>query len=61
MKKIHPKVEEAVDTLDLNAVTRRLADTSTAAKRLGYRSEIDLRDGLAGLVDWWRVEKDNLR
>jgi nucleoside-diphosphate-sugar epimerase len=45
----------------VNAVSRRLADTSAAAERIGYRSEIDLRDGLAGLVDWWRVEKDNLR
>ena len=23
MKKVHPKVEEAVDTLDLNPITRR--------------------------------------
>jgi UDP-glucose 4-epimerase len=45
----------------VNAVTRRLADTSAAAERIGFRSEIPMRDGLAGLVDWWRVEKDNLR
>jgi UDP-glucose 4-epimerase len=45
----------------VNAVTRRLADTSAAAERIGFRSEITMRDGLAGLVDWWRVEKDNLR
>jgi UDP-glucose 4-epimerase len=45
----------------VNAVTRRLADTSAAAERIGYRSEIPMRDGLAGLVDWWRVEKGNLR
>jgi len=45
----------------VNAVTRRLADTSAAAERIGFRSEIPMRDGLAGLVDWWRVEKGNLR
>jgi UDP-glucose 4-epimerase len=45
----------------VNAVTRRLADTSAAAERIGFRSQIPIRDGLAGLVDWWRVEKDNLR
>jgi UDP-glucose 4-epimerase len=45
----------------VNAVSRRLADTGAAAERIGYRSEIDLRDGLAGLVDWWHVEKGNLR
>ncbi len=45
----------------VNGVTRRLADTSAAAERIGFRSEIGLRDGLAGLVDWWRAEKDNLR
>jgi UDP-glucose 4-epimerase len=45
----------------VNAVSRRLADTSAAAERIGFRSEIAMRDGLAGLVDWWRVEKGNLR
>jgi UDP-glucose 4-epimerase len=45
----------------VNAVTRRLADTTAAAERIGYRSEIPMREGLAGLVDWWRVEKGNLR
>ena len=38
----------------VNGVTRRLADTSTAAERIGFRAEIDLREGLRGLVDWWR-------
>jgi UDP-glucose 4-epimerase len=41
----------------VNGVTRRLADTSAAAQRLGFRAEISLHDGLQGLVDWWRAEK----
>ena len=42
----------------INGVTRRLADTSTAADRLGFRAEIGLNDGLQGLVDWWRANRD---
>jgi UDP-glucose 4-epimerase len=34
-------------------VTRRLADISSAARDLGWRPEINLDDGLRGLVDWW--------
>jgi UDP-glucose 4-epimerase len=41
----------------VNGVTRRLADTSQAAERLGFRAEIDLRTGLRDLVDWWRAER----
>jgi UDP-glucose 4-epimerase len=41
----------------VNSVTRRLASTAAAEKQLGFTSEISLRDGLAGLVDWWRAEK----
>jgi UDP-glucose 4-epimerase len=41
----------------VNAVTRRLADTSLASKRLGFRAEIGLREGLHDLVDWWRAER----
>ncbi|GLH95620.1 NAD-dependent epimerase/dehydratase family protein [Phytohabitans aurantiacus] len=41
----------------VNGVTRRLADTSTAADRLGFRAEISLHDGLQGLVDWWRGQR----
>lgn len=35
-------------------VTRRLADTTAAAEKLGFKAEIDLRDGLEGLVSWWQ-------
>ncbi|WNI14407.1 NAD-dependent epimerase/dehydratase family protein [Actinacidiphila sp. ITFR-21] len=41
----------------VNGVTRRLADTSLAAERLGFTAEIDLRAGLRDLVDWWRAER----
>lgn len=41
----------------VNGVTRRLADTSLAEERLGFKAEIDLRTGLRELVDWWRAEK----
>jgi UDP-glucose 4-epimerase len=42
----------------VNGVTRRLADTSQAAERLGFRAEIDLRTGLRDLVAWWRAERE---
>ena len=41
----------------VNAVTRRLADTSAAAEALGFRAELDLHEGLEALVDWWRGEQ----
>ncbi|MDQ7909636.1 NAD-dependent epimerase/dehydratase family protein [Phytohabitans sp. ZYX-F-186] len=41
----------------VNGVTRRLADTSTALREIGFTAEISLRDGLQGLVDWWRASK----
>ncbi|GAB3814627.1 NAD-dependent epimerase/dehydratase family protein [Micromonospora zhanjiangensis] len=41
----------------VNGVTRRLADTGTAAERLGFRAEIDLRTGLEDLVEWWRAQR----
>jgi UDP-glucose 4-epimerase len=41
----------------VNAVTRRLADTSHAKARLGFEARIDLRAGLESLVEWWRAER----
>jgi nucleoside-diphosphate-sugar epimerase len=41
----------------VNGVTRRLADTSEAERRLGFRATIDLEDGLRRLVDWWRADR----
>ncbi|MFI7602255.1 NAD-dependent epimerase/dehydratase family protein [Actinoplanes sp. NPDC049681] len=41
----------------VNGVTRRLADTAAAERELGFRAEIGLREGLQGLVDWWRASR----
>src|SRR4029450_9961169 len=41
----------------INGVTRRLAATSAAAQKLGFRAEIGLHEGLQGLVDWWRSSR----
>jgi UDP-glucose 4-epimerase len=41
----------------VNAVTRRLADLTHAQQGLGFTAELDLHDGLQGLVDWWRAER----
>lgn len=42
----------------INAVPRRLADTSKAKELLGFEAEVDLEEGLRRLVDWWRRNKD---
>jgi UDP-glucose 4-epimerase len=44
----------------INAVSRRLADTTKAEKLLGFRAQVGLEEGLALLVDWWRVNKDRM-
>ena len=41
----------------VNGVTRRLADTSAAADRLGWKAEIGLDEGLTRLVAWWRAQR----
>jgi len=41
----------------VNGVTRRLADVSAAADRLGWKAEVGLEEGLARLVSWWRAER----
>ncbi|RSM89626.1 NAD-dependent epimerase [Kibdelosporangium aridum] len=41
----------------VNAVTRRLADISAAERDLGWKPTIDLEDGLASLVSWWRAQR----
>lgn len=41
----------------VNGVTRRLADTSAAARDLGFEAKVSLDDGLRRLVEWWRSEK----
>ena len=44
----------------VNGVARRLADTSRARERLGFRAEVGLQDGLRSLVDWWRAEHEEV-
>lgn len=41
----------------VNGVTRRLADISRAEQVLGWKPELTLEQGLAGLVDWWRASQ----
>jgi UDP-glucose 4-epimerase len=38
-------------------VPRRLADTDAAREKLGFEAEVDLREGLANLVEWWQAEQ----
>ncbi len=41
----------------VNAVHRRLADTSHARDVLGFEAKVGLEEGLRRLVDWWRAER----
>jgi UDP-glucose 4-epimerase len=41
----------------VNTVTRRLADVSRTAERLGWKAEISLDEGLRRLVTWWREQR----
>lgn len=41
----------------VNAVPRRLADVENARKRIGFRAEVGLDEGLRRLVDWWRASR----
>jgi UDP-glucose 4-epimerase len=45
----------------VNSVTRRLADVSHAQEELGWQPELDLHQGLEGLVEWWRGHKEEVR
>jgi UDP-glucose 4-epimerase len=42
----------------VNGVSRRLADVSAIRERLGWKAEVDLAEGLARLVGWWRAERE---
>ena len=44
----------------VNPVSRRLACTKKAEEKLGFRSTIDLDEGLSRLVEWWRANKDRM-
>jgi len=41
----------------VNPVARRLADTRKAERLLGFKSAVDLEEGLARLVQWWQRSK----
>lgn len=41
----------------VNPVSRRLADTSKAERLLGFRSTVDLEQGLQRLVAWWSASR----
>ncbi len=49
-------VEHAAER-KVNPVPRRLADTSKAARLLGFRAEVNMDEGLRTLVDWWQRER----
>ena len=42
----------------VNAVSRRLADTSKARRLLGFATHVDLEQGLRELVAWWREARN---
>jgi UDP-glucose 4-epimerase len=41
----------------VNPVARRLASTEKAERLLGFRTEVELEQGLRDLVHWWQQEK----
>ncbi|MEQ1708152.1 MAG: NAD-dependent epimerase/dehydratase family protein [Terricaulis sp.] len=44
----------------VNAVPRRLADTTKAEQMLGFKASVDLDDGLRRLVSWWRANREHV-
>ncbi|SEQ51493.1 NAD-dependent epimerase/dehydratase family protein [Arthrobacter sp. OV608] len=44
----------------VNGVVRRLAETSAAARDLGFKAEVDLDEGLRELVTWWKPLRDEI-
>jgi len=44
----------------VNGVVRRLADTSAAARDLGFKAEVELKEGLRQLVSWWMPLRDEI-
>jgi UDP-glucose 4-epimerase len=44
----------------VNSVTRRLADLTHTSGTLGWAAELDLHEGLEGLVEWWRANKADM-
>ncbi len=44
----------------VNGVVRRLADTTAAARDLGFVAEVGLEEGLRELVEWWRPLREEV-
>jgi len=44
----------------VNAVSRRLADTSAARRDLGFEATIGVEEGLRMLVSWWRPQREQI-
>ena len=44
----------------VNAVPRRLACTKKAEQMLGFKSSVDLDEGLRRLVTWWRANREHV-
>ena len=44
---------EHAEERKVNPVPRRLADTGAAERRLGFRAQVGLEEGLRRLVAWW--------
>ncbi|WP_262347382.1 NAD-dependent epimerase/dehydratase family protein [Nocardioides dongxiaopingii] len=44
----------------VNGVVRRLADTTAAARDLGFTAEVDLETGLRELVAWWAPLREEI-
>lgn len=45
------------DPLPVDDPTRRRPDIALAGRELGWKPEVDLRTGIAQLVDWYRAER----
>lgn len=48
---------EHVPERKVNAVSRRLADTTAAREAIGFEARYGLREGLENLVEWWRAQQ----
>jgi UDP-glucose 4-epimerase len=44
----------------VNPVPRRLASTERAERMLGFKSTVDLDQGLKRLVRWWQANRESL-
>jgi UDP-glucose 4-epimerase len=45
----------------VNPVSRRLADIAKAEDMLGFKTTVDLQEGLQRLVVWWRENRHNIQ